>query len=324
MKEKQKQNKITQKHKNSDRTQRKPKKRTTPSKSTIPKQVVEQVCGLNDPFCVHATTARYTEMGYNRTLTLPYRGIDYLVSNGFGEQAALFLPSFLDWKITPATVSFPAVSYVGKLFNGTPYLSNVENFRIVSAGMTLTCISTRLNTAGTCHVRSFGTKDSNQLINVDPLTFNALEVIDFPIVPGATTTLAFKRVDNTAPLLFKPDEVATAGLNVNTWSSPGWGPIHIYFNGMPINTTTFEIKYFLNYEVVLGDSNALQQLAKMTPPDNPNITNLSNMVSSETKAFVIGNIETYGKQVIQQTLRSAAASGLNFMRSVGPLALTMA
>nr|WPR18216.1 MAG: coat protein [Chemarfal virus 157] len=302
--------------------QQKAKTAKNKAATPIPRSLVSLVCGLNDPFCDHTMTARYLDTGRTRTIAFPWRGGISYASDANGNQSWLFLPNFANrWYMTPLSITTGTATFTG---NGTPgnLMSNVQSYRITSAGMKLTCLSNRMTTSGMLRVRSFAVPDGSSLVTVQTATKNCIESMDVAIEPGAEYTIAFKRLDSRANLLVSPATTWAVSSAYTSWVAPGWSALLLSVDGAPVSTTMFDIQFYQNYEIVLADDDNTQQLAQPSPPAVPQIVDAINLVSSDTKAFVKGGVAQFGKMVVNSAIKALTTTAVGLFTKSPTLALT--
>lgn len=282
--------------------------------------MIHKICGLNDPFCDHSMTAKYFDMGKQRTLSYPFRQTDSYQVNASGTQSWLFLPNYWNrWWYIAGSITAGVASFSGAAVP-IGLLAGVASYRITSAGLKLTVISNANTTAGMLRIRSFGMKDSTRFGSINIGTRNCAESMDIALVPGAETAVAFKRIDDSAKNLFTPDSTLVSGsASILNWQSPGWGAILVSIEGAPASSVCLDIEQYFNYELVFDDGEGLQMIASPTPSNVPRLNDAVSLVSSETKAFVKGGVQEFGRQIINRAIQ-ATVGGLVGMVTKNPSA----
>lgn len=240
--------------------------------------MVSKVCGLTDPFCPHASGAKYPDDSNTRTLAYAFRGSKSFTTTSSGTAAYLwnpqygfdpFLNSDAPNRVFADVTAWTDAGAVGLLFGVTKY-------RIVSSGFTLRSIVAPLNASGEVVLRTFGT-DAERLGAVNLLTYNCVESANIPL--RLVNEVAVVTSHNSEmPQNFYPLSEDT-GVLVDTVTR-GFNPVTIYIQGAPGSTEVISVEFIINYELVFSDDIGMAQAATKSNPSNPVLSQTANKVTS--------------------------------------------
>jgi len=256
------------------------KRNPTQPSSKVPHSFVEKVCSRLDPFCPAAVGSRQLDSGNLRTIAYPFKYRATLQSSGANVGSTLWLPGYGIAPFWAGTMASPPTA-VWTTIPTTSYLgSNVNAFRIVSAGVLIKNICAPLNCSGMVRIKSFNITSGNAMGSVDCLTFNASKTMDIPLQDCKEVAVVLARTDSSQAVRFFSPTAINPDNNINNYLSPGWEALVIAVDGVPSNTNVLDLEYFFNLEVVIGDNDALQLMAAPTPKDAPLLKSITDEVGS--------------------------------------------
>lgn len=272
---------------------------TKTSQAVVPRALVHQVCGLTDPFCLHAVGAKYPDSSRVRTLTYPYRQVMTFSTNGLGRIAALFVPNYFRDALTPmADVSPNTATWTPAGI--APVIPDVVGYRIVSCGLRVRRIVAPLYASGTVHIRVLGAQAALGVSDVDVLSFARSECIDIALQDCKETIIAGTRSAQMPQNFYSGTDPGTDPL---LYTPSGFQPITVFVDGAPINTPVITIEYIIHYELTFDDNSGTALLATPPPQSNPMVTAVSSKLSSVGKSIFVSGLESFSKYVV------SAASG---------------
>lgn len=278
---------------------------TAPS-SKLSKALVPAVCGLVDPFCVHARGAKFPDESNTRTLAWSFHSRYTLTSDGAGSSGTLFLPGFT---FVPFVDSF-SVTTAGILNSNIQVvnaqaIAGVTSYRIVSAGFRLRRVGAPLNASGGVHIRMLGDLLGTNIATVDGLSYSRAEALDIAYQDANTVSVIIPHSAQPAQLFYQPISAALTG--VSAWTAPGFTPVSIVILGAQAAVMVAEIEYFVHYELLFDDSSAMTMLA--TPPATPNpiVQAAAKSLTSAAKSIFTEGVEAVGG-FIERKAKTAIAS----------------
>lgn len=284
----------------------------------ISSKLTHQVCGLSDPFCAHASGAKYPDDSSTRTLPFSRRGRHVLTTDGSGNAAYLFNPQYTRDPITfPSARTGAAVTAWTDFPAYTGVIAGVDKYRIVSCGFTIKSITAPLSASGELNMRSFG-NDVSTLTSLDMLTYNATANLNMPI----------RTVDNVAVVLSHDAEMPQHYYSVSTDSAAtascvtrGFNPVTIYISGAPVSTNVLVVEFIINYELVFSDESGMAMVSTVSPPANTVLTTAAAKVTSALPTFFERGVTVAANAI---TNRAASAIASYFGGPAGATAYALA
>lgn len=271
----------------------------------VPRALVDSICGLSDPFCSHARGAKYPDDSSFRTLPFTRHIRTSIITDSTGIAHWMFCPQFYyDPYTTAATSSGPTVTSWNN-FGGTAPISTVSSYRIVSCGFVLRNMAPPLTSSGMVRVRSYPIDDLVDFGQVDTSSYNNNASLDVPL----------QHLSETAVVLQHTSQMPQATYIVNTDTSPvtdtvcrGFAPVTVHLTGCPATLDTVDVEIFINYEIMLEDSNALQQLATPSPPANSILTGAASTVTSTMQPFFADGLKSLSQAIVARATRAVLAT----------------
>jgi len=270
----------------------------------VPEHLTELVCGVTDPFCPHAYSAKVFDMARVRTISAPYVYRNTYSSDANGALSLLTVPNFNNDFLMVGTIAANNALYTNGISrSGAPY---VTQYRIVTMGMILTAPQAPLNRAGTVHLRLFNAANGAQFDICSITTYNCDVFRDVPLSElGKGLPIIFPRSDLISNS-FVPNENWNSGANITAWTSPGWPLVQIAVSGATASTACLSVQLFVHFECVYPDNSTNQQLATFSPPAHPALVSATTYVQSQIEAFAHNSVESVARGV-----KSAARSALS-------------
>lgn len=284
-------------------TQKK-KKPVANALARIPASYVNQVCGLTDPFCVHANGAKWPDDSPVRTLTWLRRRIDPLATNVSGVGGILCWPNYWHPPVVGATVSVDGNMTWADSTSDPTIFNFVKSVRIVSAGFRLRSVGAPLYQSGVVHLRSWGVETGASFLTVNGLSFTASQAMSFRLADAKNVTVLYQHTSQRPEKFYDPTYLTPSNF-VNQWNTAGFAPVTIFVSGAPVSQTVLEIEHFINYELIFDDGSSTSVLATSPPPYNPVVADAAKLVSSTMKTIFMSGVEQVGSYVV-----SAAANAL--------------
>jgi len=275
--------------------------------TTVGHKAVSALCGLVDPFCVHANGAKYPDSSSNRTLAYHYKQLIPLYSDAAGVNNYLFSPQFSYGPGVGALVySGSAVTSWG-LFPASAAITGVLQYRIVSAGFRIKRIGAPLNASGILSIRIYPfVSNSTLATGVDVAGYNCTDSIDIPLQDVKDLVVVYPRTSQMPEDFYKIADESNVVLNT---TAKGICPIAINITGAALSNYAFILEHVVNYELMFDDGNGLSQLATPSPIANPILTSAASMITSTIKPIVTTGITSFANFVVgraKQALLSAA------------------
>lgn len=288
------------------------------STTMVRRDHVETLCGLTDPFCPAALSARYLDFGKVRSLPVPFHYRALLPTNNAGYGGALILPNYNNSPVLlstsfggPDDAFYPATNFTVRS------KISCDSTRLCNFGVVLRSIAAPLGASGMVHIRVYSATDGFYFSSVPGSAFNCDQSYDIPLQDLKEFCVVLKRIDPTAKNWRYPDDIAAdASLN-SIWTSPGWQYMTILISGGPASSSPVAMEFFENWECTFQDNNTMALLAQPAIPNNPYLSEAIDYVSSETKTFFREGIASAGRYF----MGSAAKALTNIVGArLGPLA----
>jgi hypothetical protein len=280
----------------------------------ISRRDVELVCGVNDPFCEAAKTAKIMDNSGVRTLNYPLHVRYALNSNADGAGCYAFLPQYTNAPFIKGTVTGSDLTTVvfGGVFTSGNRIQNVSGYRINSGGFILRNQTAPLYSSGMVHIRGYNLSDNATWatpgVYVDAIGYNCDFSLDIPLQDVREVAIVLARTSPQS-VLFRNVEAPAA--DIETWVSPGWGLVTVAYTGVPVSTTPLDVEIFMNYELIFKESETTALLASPAPRSSPVLKEAADYVSSS-----MGNVFIKGvKQATDWTINAATKAIGGFISS---------
>jgi hypothetical protein len=278
---------------------------------------VEQICGLNDPFCPTANGAKILDQSSQNTFSFQSKTINTIVSDVSGNAAMLFLPNYYyNWAQSPTTQVDDTCTFSTVMSPNTTAMAGVKDYRIVSAGVTLTGVSAPLDASGMVYVRTFNLNGAGAG-TIAGATFNSLEHAEYSLAslsnrspavlfsPCGPSTYEWRSQAETTPSSAIADYVSNQTTSVM-----------ITVMGAPISRTVLECTLTVNFEVTFYDSASMGSIQSKPPKYNPYMDAVNKEVKSVGQSIFAGGVAAVGTVV-----KNAAFNALQSLVSKAPLLL---
>lgn len=276
-----------------------PAQQKTKQKKSVPAPLVKKVCGLTDPFCVHARNAKYPDESSIRSLPFSYHARVTLSSQAQGYNWTMFLPQFA---YTPYTSGLTAVSTQVTSWNdfaSASVLANVQSYRIVSCGYILRNIAPALTASGMVRVRGWPVTSGTTLTTVDLASYSGTFSIDIPLLECKELPVI---IPHTAQLPQTIYNVSSDSATVSGAGTKGFVFTTICVDGAPASIPVLDVEFFIHYELIFDDSTAMQLLATPSPAPSTAVKAAAARVSSTIAGYVGHSIEEGSKFVAKKAL----------------------
>lgn len=265
----------------------------------IPQHMVQQVCSLTDPFCVHAMGGKYPLSTSGRTITETVRAIWSPVNSASGAGALVFMPNPL----------FPANQPT--LATGTYTLANTNNaspvtsmfatygkeFKLTTWGVRVITIASATNASGYMNIGIMDDVQVGQTFSAGTTNYKEWRAV--PLRHGLEMTVISK------PISVEARQFSPAPTN-NSWPVGAWESIVFEWTGNVASGNGIVFETFYNYEYSLANpSSAVASMASMAPPPNPVIQRATDSVYRS-----VGNIFNMGVDAFGSFITKKAAQAL--------------
>lgn len=261
---------------------------------SVPRPLVSRICGLTDPFCAHARGAKYPDESSIRTLPITYRTRATITADANGYVNLAFMPQVSYFAHTSAS------AYVGNdvtawnNFTANTINSQIQSYRIVSAGFVLRRVSSNYTSSGMVCVRSFPATLTTSLTTVDTTTYNCSFQHDVSLTECKEIPVILQH--NTTPA--QTFYTASTDNTVFSGQTPrGYNVCTISVFGAPANTAVLDLEYIIHYECVFDDSSGMQQIATPSPPFVQAIKTAASNVTSKVAGYIGKTTEEVGRVV---------------------------
>jgi hypothetical protein len=256
----------------------------------VPEHLVHKVCSLTDPFCGAARGAKIHDGTNLRTLSVQCTGfVSAVTGAGSGVQAIAF-------SADPSCGYQVAATNTGDIINtwaaGIPYqgwssIPTTANWRLVSAGATVTPSMSMMNNQGTIGILaipSSGTTVAINNVDLNSLSYETNIRTPAADVRGLTGLVKSDHVNSD---IFRVQSAGSAGVV----PSNGNDILVVYITGGPLSTGVFTIKYVFNYEVTFPSATFFNQIATPAAKSDIGLQAAANDVRGEITQVVKGGVQ---------------------------------
>lgn len=271
------------------------------------KRLAHEVCGLTDPFCSHAYGAKYPDDSATRTLPWTAHKINTLTSGPTGEITGIFLPNYNYFSLhhcaTTAGIATP-----GALFPDATSPTDIQQFRIVSAGLRIKAVCAPLYASGMVHIRIGDLqKAASYGPTFMPALFGGAESLDIPLQDCKDVTIMCPRTAQPRGNFYLPG-VITPGSVATDWTAPGFAPVTVSVSGGPTDVAVLSIEYVIHYELQFDFGINTAMLATSPPAYNPVVTSVANQLSSTTQSIFATGLKSLAGYVERRAVGAIAGA----------------
>lgn len=281
----------------------------TPSKSARPPaHVVEAVCGLTDPFCQAAWSAKFPDNSGIRTLAYPWHSRQSMTTDVNGNATVMFLPNYEYDGSTDGTVSANGQTCTfASVLGPTTRLTGVSNYRINTAGMLIKRISAPLTSAGMVYIRGYSVHNGSGLGTISSNSYACDFSADIPLQDCKEVAVLVPRTGPNSRFWHRPTGTTPTSA-ITDWTTNGYAVIVVTVVGGPVSTGVLEIENRTNYELTFTDGNASQIMATKAAPASNVINYAVDVLASEAK-----HVFRNGMAQVGNAVRSEASAALQRM-----------
>jgi len=226
------------------------------------------ICALTDPFCDHADGVRFPDSAGIKSLPFRLHSRFNVQANATGGASLLFCPGY-DYQYAAAVLSggdvIATYTNFSTSLNGTSMAP--VTFRVVNWGIIARNTSSQFTTQGMWRVRGYANPVGTNLAVTSTFTYNVDWAEDLPVSSTPTLHVVGKRYNAATSTNYSNVATINPAATVASWISPGWQAVQIALTG-GANAQTFDIEFFMNYELAFEDADALAILSKPSIPDN--------------------------------------------------------
>jgi len=277
--------------------------------STIPRsmnsqghsQMVSRICGLTDPFCIHARGTKYPDSSSMRTIPYTREVMYTLDSDSNGRAWGLFNLTYNFDPFTDASAASGPNVTAWSAFPSATVIASVASYRIVSAGIKISRVSAPLTSAGILNVRTWPIHQNSELTPIDITSYSASESQDFAIQDSSEITVTFPQSSQLRTTFYN---VSSDSGNATSGSVKGFLPVTVCLSGAPINTTMLMMKVIIHYELAFDPESGMGQLATPPPPANALLTNVAATVSSSISNIMKNGVKAVGDYIVHKAKAS--------------------
>lgn len=291
--------------------------RSSTKKQPVPRSVHQKVCGITDPFCIHARGAKWPDGQGAGTAPFQIRGrlsVNTGITNNVNSNLFQFSGDLPYALLTPlsnsATIWTMNATYTD-VTSSTNFTTYFQYYRIVSWGIIVRNILPATTSQGTVLIRKLnrGQVVSGQIVNA---TMYGSEVQEYPVFPGMEISVIAKTQGNIAR--------SFQGFNTNTTivNAPNWDTIQVeLLNGAASTNGVLDIEYVYNVEGQLAASQAvLHEFIPPSAPKLPAITNAADTVLNKATSIVEGGIKTVGSTILGHVENFFEQAGTDLLASL--------
>lgn len=270
-------------------------------RASAPTGLIKDVCSITDPFCYAAKNAKYPDGGVG--LTVPYSQHTRLSlgpANAAGNVGILILPNAPCWYGVDSTVTTPGTCAFSTMSAMGPFPGTASGYRINSWGIRLRSTAPPLTASGLVRIRGLPNLVGTNLAAVHMSTYAAAFTEDIPLRKVDDTCIIGHRVGKEYTMFLNPGETMSSA-QVTSWNTPGWGAISIYVDGGPVSTTSLDIEFITNFELLFDDGDSTQYFATDSKQQNVVVQQAQSYA-----ARAVGNVISGGIKVVEKLVYNKA------------------
>jgi hypothetical protein len=270
-----------------------PQKRPQEKSKRLP--MIEGVCSVTDPFCLHARNSKWPDGQGGGTLAYQVRGhrqVSTLAHGGLLD----FSFSSLPYGWLPNASYAAGVYTLNATYGQTPgssyFASYADTYRITSWGIVIRNLLPASTASGFVTISKFNDVPTVSSTMVAGDAYGS-DVTSYPLCAGFQVTVIGKPLGGTARNFGLQNTNSTELKN-------GWDVIKVEVIGASASASVIDIEYVYNVEFTLATANI--GLHQFTKPDAPHATHTiaaSSKVINSMSTIVEGGIEQAGEHFLK-------------------------
>lgn len=270
----------------------------------IPRQHMDTVIGIVNPFSPQAKGSKYPDESSAKTLPYQRHQRFTVSSSAGGNGGCVLLPNYnYEFLVLPASVTSSQITLPTTVAAVSGQI-DADSYRIVSWGIKISSICAPLTVAGMTHIRGFTAANGLNLVIVDGTTYNASFTTDVAThsVDGLVVIGQVADMDSTMFLQTNADFQAGRTLTAPTqaWVRNGWNAVSVMFTGAPASTVILAIELVVNYELMFKDDDSLALLTTTSPAFDGHVHNAHKTIRSKMKNVFVKGTEALAKHAVEQ------------------------
>lgn len=265
----------------------------------LPEAAIHAVCGLTDPFCDHAISAKYPDDASTRTLPWMYRGLSTMNGSSAGDACRLYVPQ-LAYRpfVNYSTGALPVVTSFADAPSNNQVPDSATQYRIVSWGLRLRNITAPLSSSGIVHVRFWGMEEGGPFVgDTNVAAYNNTGALDIALQDCHDLCIIGKHSSQMPQTMYNVDGDSSV---IQYWTAKGFTGITVYLDGVPADTPVLSIEHIIHYELVFSNVSGMSSLATPSPPFNPIITTAAAHVTSTMENAFASGLRSVGNYVVSR------------------------
>ncbi len=288
-------------------------------------EIAHAVCAITNPFCEASRESKWPDQSSGRTLAIPVRMRYNLTTDSDGRAGVVFTPRY-SAGILPGTVNssgeFFLVSGAAPdtivVASYAPVFAGADQFRVVSAGVRVTPVTSAMNSQGIVNMIELPPADSGyDYNNVQTANKNYPSYESLPL-KAQDSLYGIMRPNGATAREFR-DTYDAGDTPISNFSSGDWTSLLIAVEGGAPTTTVAVLDLFLNFEITLGTADPLGYIITRAPRANIQLTQLSNDVSQEV-AIYRGTDRSVDESFLSKAWNYARSAGLFLKDNAGSIA----
>jgi hypothetical protein len=260
---------------------------------------VNQVCGLTDPFCGHASGAKYPDDTSLRSLPYTVHYNTTVGSDANGNLGLLVWPTWFYSSFVGGAVNVGGDTFTPSLNFSVPVvpvLTGQSKARIVSMGIRVRNVAPALTASGMVYLRSFPAELAASLVTIQGTSYMASQSKDVPLIECRDEAVVFEH-SSQMPQIFYDGNLQHPTPAVVTAVASGFLPVTIMGNGLPASTPCLQVELVMHMEYLFQDNAALALAATPPPTSNALVTSVAAKITSAGEATFHAGVESLSRWV---------------------------
>lgn len=253
--------------------------------STQAAEISHTICSLSNPFCMAARGARIPDNSFQKSIGWYVPGEGTTISTDVSGQLAIYVTASPYNQLFSGTISAGTATFAGAPIPIFTPPGSMARWRVVTAGLKLSCSTPLLTTQGMVKIRLFsgltGASNTRSTSN-----FDCDETVEFPLT---------RLIEKDYKIILKPiGEKAHDYVGTTTaYASLGafvnnelYQQAMILVSGGVASTGVLKVDYFYNYEYVPSAGSSDEKFAQPPPVSNSAIREAVAHVQTSTPSFL--------------------------------------
>lgn len=283
--------------------------------------VAHDVCAITNPFCDASKGSKWPDQSAGQTLAVPVRMRYNLTTDAAGRTGAMFTSAYPGGILPGSVNAFGEWNWnidgLNRDIQGylPAFTGGLESYRIVSAGVRVTPVTSAMNSQGVINMIEVPPCDDwNDYATVAATLKNFPSYETLPL-KSHDSIYGIMRPNGPESRTFVPIQPVADIVPTGTFSTNDWTSILVVVEGGAPASTVAIVDVYVNIELVFSDNNALGYITTRAPHSSPVLTDTSAQLI-RGNAIMRGTDDTVDDSFLRRAYAALKGAG-SFVKTNG-------